>query len=74
MLRTSSLTLLATNLGQQSLQARTADEVWSKYMQLSEAENSFRALKRELSIRPLFYQKASFVKPHVMVAFLGYAL
>ena len=29
---------------------------WSKYMQLTEAEASFRALKIELSIRPLFHQ------------------
>jgi hypothetical protein len=40
--------LLRTNL-----QAETAEGLWSKYMQLTEAEASFRALKRELSIRPL---------------------
>ena len=43
-------------------------------MQLTEAEASFRALKSELSIRPLFHQLESRVKAHVMVAFLGYAL
>ena len=43
-------------------------------MQLTEAEASFRALKSELSIRPLFHQKEPRVKAHVMVAFLGYAL
>jgi transposase len=41
---------------------------------LTEAEASFRALKSELSIRPLFHQKEPRVKAHVMVAFLGYAL
>src|SRR6185312_13053507 len=51
-----------------------AEELWSKYMQLTEAEASFRALKSELSIRPLFHQKEPRVKAHVMVAFLGYAL
>jgi transposase len=61
--------LLRTNL-----QAETAEELWSKYMQLTEAEASFRALKSELSIRPLFHQLESRVKAHVMVAFLGYAL
>jgi transposase len=61
--------LLRTNL-----QAQTAEELWSKYMQLTEAEASFRALKSELSIRPLFHQKEPRVKAHVMVAFLGYAL
>src|SRR6202035_5142227 len=33
-----------------------------------------RALKSELSIRPLFHQLEPRVKAHVMVAFLGYAL
>lgn len=61
--------LLRTNL-----KAETAEELWSKYMQLTEAEASFRALKSELSIRPLFHQREPRVKAHVMVAFLGYAL
>src|SRR5947208_2517968 len=61
--------LLRTNL-----KAETAEQLWSKYMQLTEAEASFRALKSELSIRPLFHQKEPRVKAHVMVAFLGYAL
>jgi len=61
--------LLRTNL-----KADTAEELWSKYMQLTEAEASFRALKSELSVRPLFHQLEPRVKAHVMVAFLGYAL
>jgi hypothetical protein len=61
--------LLRTNLA-----AETAEELWTRYMQLTEAEAAFRALKSELSIRPLFHQKEPRVKAHVMVAFLGYAL
>ena len=61
--------LLRTNL-----EGDTPEELWSRYMQLTEAEASFRALKSELSIRPLFHQKEPRVKAHVMVAFLGYAL
>src|SRR3982751_2560668 len=57
-----------------NLEAGTAEELWSRYMQLTEAEASFRALKSELSIRPLFHQKEPRVKAHVLVAFLGYAL
>jgi len=57
-----------------NLQAESAEQLWLKYMQLTEAEASFRALKSELSIRPLFHQKELRVKAHVMVAFLGYAL
>jgi transposase len=61
--------LLRTNL-----QAGSAEQLWSQYMQLTEAEASFRALKSELSIRPLFHQLEPRVKAHVLVAFLGYAL
>ena len=57
-----------------NLQAESAEQLWMKYMQLTEAEASLRALKSELSIRPLFHQKEPRVKAHVMVAFLGYAL
>ena len=61
--------LLRTNL-----EGETAEELWSKYIQLTEAETAFRALKSELSIRPLFHQLEPRVKAHILVAFLGYAL
>ena len=61
--------LLRTNLT-----ASTAAEMWAQYMQLTEVEAVFRALKSELSIRPLFHQLERRVKAHVLVAFLGYAL
>jgi hypothetical protein len=57
-----------------NLQADSAEQMWSMYMQLTEAEASFRALQSELSIRPLFHQKEPRAKAHVLVAFLGYAL
>jgi transposase len=57
-----------------NLHADSAEQMWSMYMQLTEAEASFRALKSELSIRPLFHQKEPREKAHVLVAFLGYAL
>ena len=61
--------LLRTNL-----QAESAAELWTKYMQLTEAEAAFRALKSALSIRSLFHQLEPRVKAHILVAFLGYAL
>ncbi|MCL5746073.1 MAG: IS1634 family transposase [Acidobacteria bacterium] len=61
--------LLRTNV-----RAESAEELWAKYMQLTEAEAAFRALKSELSVRPLFHQLEPRVKAHVMVAFLGYTL
>jgi transposase len=61
--------LLRTNL-----KAERAEDLWQKYVQLTEAEAAFRALKSELSIRPIFHQLEHRVKAHVLVAFLGYAL
>ncbi|OLC41114.1 MAG: hypothetical protein AUH43_25195 [Acidobacteria bacterium 13_1_40CM_65_14] len=61
--------LLRTNL-----EGQTAEELWTKYIQLTEAEAAFRALKSELAIRPLFHQLEPRVKAHILVAFLGYAL
>jgi len=61
--------LLRTNLV-----GHTVDELWTKYIQLTEAEAAFRALKSELAIRPLFHQLERRVKAHILVAFLGYAL
>ena len=56
------------------LEAGSAQELWTKYIQLTEVEAAFRALKSELSIRPLFHQLERRVKAHILVAFLGYAL
>ncbi len=47
---------------------------WKSYIQLTEAEAAFRALKSELSIRPIFHQLERRAKAHILVAFLGYAL
>jgi transposase len=60
--------LLRTNL-----EGAEVEELWVKYIQLTEAEAAFRALKSELSIRPLFHQLEPRVKAHILVAFLGYA-
>jgi len=61
--------LLRTNL-----RGESAEELWTKYIQLTEVEAAFRALKSELSIRPFFHQLERRVKAHILVAFLGYAL
>jgi transposase len=61
--------LLRTNLSGES-----AEELWKKYIQLTEAEAAFRTLKSALLIRPLFHQLERRVKAHILVAFLGYAL
>lgn len=61
--------LLRTNL-----KAENAEQLWKQYIQLTEAEAAFRALKSELAMRPFFHQREHRVKAHILVAFLGYAL
>jgi transposase len=61
--------LLRTNLP-----ATEPEQLWKSYIQLTEAETAFRALKSELSIRPIFHQLERRAKAHILVAFLGYAL
>lgn len=61
--------LLRTNLTDHSPQA-----LWRMYVQLTEVEAVFRALKSELAIRPIWHWVGPRVEAHVMVAFLGYCL
>lgn len=61
--------LLRTNLKEAN-----TEKLWVQYIQLTEVEAVFRALKSELSIRPIYHQLERRVKAHIMVAFLGYAL
>jgi transposase len=42
--------------------------------ELYPADRAFRALKSELSIRPIFHQLERRAKAHILVAFLGYAM
>ena len=53
---------------------QTVEELWTKSIQLTEAEAAFRALKSELAVRPVFHQLERRAKAHRLVAFLGHAL
>lgn len=61
--------LLRTNL-----MDRSSEALWTMYVQLTEVEAVFRALKSELAIRPIWHWVGLRVEAHVMVAFLGYCL
>ena len=61
--------LLRTNLV-----GKTPQELWTQYIQLTEVEASFRALKSEIRIRPIWHWISRRISAHVMIAFLGYAL
>jgi len=51
----------------------SAEQMWSKYMQLNEAEASFRVLKERAFSPALVPSKEPRIKSHVLVAFLGYS-
>jgi transposase len=50
------------------------EELWRTYIQLIEAEAAFRIHKTDLSIRPIWHQKAERVRAHIFVCFLAYVL
>jgi transposase len=52
----------------------TPEALWTAYVQLTEAEAAFRIHKSELAIRPIWHQKASRIKAHILVCFLAYVL
>lgn len=61
--------LLRTNLN-----GHGPEGLWRMYVQLTEVETVFRAMKSELAIRPIWHWLGRRVEAHVMVAFLGYCL
>jgi transposase len=50
------------------------EELWKTYIQLTEAESAFRIHKTDLSLRPVWHQKAERVQAHILVCFLAYVL
>jgi len=48
--------------------------LWERYIQLAQIEAAFKAMKSELSIRPLYHQLGHRVEAHILVAFLAYCL
>lgn len=61
--------LLRTNLNDPS-----PERLWKMYVQLTEVEAVFRAMKSPLAIRPIWHWVGSRGEAHVLVAFLGYCL
>jgi transposase len=50
------------------------EELWRTYVQLWQAEAAFRIHKTELSLRPIWHQRADRVQAHILVCFLGLCL
>jgi len=52
----------------------TAEDLWTAYIHLTDAETAFRIQKSDLELRPIWHQKETRVQAHILVCFLAYAL
>lgn len=50
------------------------EQLWNTYMQLTRAEEAFRAMKSNLLLRPMWHQLSGRIQAHVFVCVLAYAL
>jgi transposase len=48
--------------------------LWERYIQLTQIEAAFKALKSEMGLRPIYHQLGHRVEAHIFVAFLAYCL
>jgi transposase len=48
--------------------------LWERYVQLTEIEAVFKALKSDLAVRPIHHQREHRVEAHIFVAFVAYCL
>jgi transposase len=48
--------------------------LWNTYIQLTEVEDSFRTIKHDLGMRPIFHQKQDRTQAHILVCFLSLTL
>lgn len=53
---------------------RAPAQLWEFYLLLVQIEQAFKHLKGDLSIRPIFHQKAERIEAHIFVAFLTYCV
>lgn len=67
--KTEGRYLLRSNLTEKDPQS-----LWNYYMQLTQIEESFKNLKGDLSIRPIYHQKDERIEAHIFIAFMAYCL
>ena len=67
--KTEGRYLLRSNLTEKDPQS-----LWHYYMQLTQIEESFKNLKGDLSIRPIYHQKDKRIEAHIFIAFMAYCL
>ena len=61
--------LLRTNLA-----AQDPARLWTFYIQLTEVEQAFNELTRDLAVRQIFHRNEDRIEAHIFVAFLAYCL
>jgi transposase len=66
---TAGYYVLRTNIKEWS-----AAELWTAYIQLTQAEAAFRIHKTDLQLRPVWHQREDRVDAHILVCFLAYVL
>lgn len=49
-------------------------KLWDQYLLLVKVEESFRTLKGDLAIRPIYHQEERRIEAHIFIAFLAYCL
>lgn len=57
-----------------NLTAEDPAVLWTRYVQLTQIEAAFRALKSDLGIRPIYHRLENRVDAHILIAFLAYCL
>ena len=57
-----------------NLTAEDPGVLWERYVQLTQIEAAFKAMKSELGLRPIYHQLGHRVEAHILVAFLAYCL
>ncbi len=57
-----------------NLTAEDPGVLWERYVQLTQIEAAFKAMKSELGLRPIYHRLGDRVEAHLLVAFLAYCL
>jgi transposase len=57
-----------------NLTAEDPGVLWERYVQLTQIEAAFKAMKSELGLRPIYHRLGDRVEAHILVAFLAYGL
>jgi hypothetical protein len=52
----------------------TAEDLWTAYIHLTDAEAAFRIQKSDLQLRPIWHQRETRVQAHILLCFLAYVL